>query len=254
TCALPISAPWLTSSLLSRQDLEQIITNKKRLLNDTVILKKELQNSTSHKKIISETLLAQAYVRALDGKNPKSEFHFKNSIDAATKLNNPALAIWAELNFAEYLYRYREMTQAMPVLLNALNAAEKIPAKELLFPCWSFKIVGYYMGTIGDYDEAVNFLKKAQHYADPNSSELPEIVDNIGQYYYLARNYIQAEKYFTSASITALLRSEELRYAKTLGNIALIRKDEGDYNSAVHLLKKDIEISERIGAQQNTMF
>ncbi|MBF6610110.1 MAG: tetratricopeptide repeat protein [Chryseobacterium sp.] len=248
------AAPWLSSSLLSRTDLEQIITNKKRLLSDTVILKKKLQNSTSHKKIISETLLAQAYVGAFDGKNPKSEFHFKNSIETAVKLNNPALAIWAELNYAEYLYRYREMTRAMPVFLNALNAAEKIPANELLFPCWSFKIVGYYMGTIGDYDEAVNFLKMAQHYADRNSSELSEILDNIGQYYYLARNYIQAEKYYTSASITALQIKDELRYAKTLGNIALIRKGEGNYNSAVHLLKKDIEISERIGAQQNTMF
>lgn len=223
-------------------------------MNDTVTLKKELQNSSSIKKIISETLLAQAYFRALDGKNPKSEFHFKNSIETAVKLNNPALAIWAELNYAEYLYRYREMTRAMPVFLNALNAAEKIPANELLFPCWSFKIVGYYMGTIGDYDEAVNFLKRAQHYADRNSSELPEILDNIGQYYYLARNYIQAEKYYTSASITALQIKDELRYAKTLGNIALIRKDEGNYNIAVHLLKKDIGISERLVAQQNTMF
>ncbi|ODS88662.1 MAG: hypothetical protein ABS44_08100 [Chryseobacterium sp. SCN 40-13] len=248
------AAPWLTSSLLSRTDLEQIITNKKRLLSDTVILKKKLQNSISHKKIISETLLAQAYVGAFDGKNPKSEFHFKNSIETAVKLNNPALAIWAELNYAEYLYRYREMTRAMPVFLNALNAAEKIPANELLFPCWSFKIVGYYMGTIGDYDEAVNFLKMAQQYADRNSSELPEILDNIGQYYYLARNYIEAEKYYTSASITALQIKDELRYAKTLGNIALIRKDEGNYNIAVHLLKKDIGISERLGAQQNTMF
>ncbi len=223
-------------------------------MNDTVILKKELQNSSSIKKIISETLLAQAYFRALDGKNPKSEFHFKNSIETAVKLNNPALAIWAELNYAEYLYRYREMTRAMPVFLNALNAAEKIPANELLFPCWSFKIVGYYMGTIGDYDEAVNFLKRAQHYADRNSSELPELLDNIGQYYYLARNYIQAEKYYTSASITAIQIKDELRYAKTLGNIALIRKDQGNYNIAVHLLKKDIGISERLGAQQNTMF
>lgn len=248
------AAPWLTSSLLSRTDLEQIITNKKRLLSDTVILKKKLQNSSSIKKIISETLLAQAYFLALDGKNPKSEFHFKNSIETAVKLNNPALAIWAELNYAEYLYRYREMTRAMPVFLNALNAAEKIPANELLFPCWSFKIVGYYMGTIGDYDEAVNFLKMAQHYADRNSSELPEILDNIGQYYYLARNYIQAEKYYTSASITALQIKDELRYAKTLGNIALIRKDQGNYNIAVHLLKKDIGISERLVAQQNTMF
>ncbi len=248
------SSQWLNSSSQSREGLEQIITNKKRHLNDTVILKKELQNTALHTKIITESLLAQAYFRVLDGKNPKSESHFKNSIESAARLNDPALMIWAELNYAEYLYRYREMTRAMPLFLNVMNAAEKISGNELLFPSWSFKIVGYYMGTIGDYDEAVNFLKKSQHFAKPKSSELSEILDNIGQYYYLARKYSQAEKYFTSASITALQIKDELRYAKTLGNIALIRKDQGNYNIAVHLLKKDIGISERLGAQQNTMF
>ncbi len=241
-------------SAAARQETEHLIRSKERLLNDTLALKKGLYEKSPYDRIISETLLSKAYSRVVDGINPKSELHHRNSIARSEKINDIGLKIWTELNYAEYLYRYREIDRAMPRFLSALASLEKTETHQLIFPGWTFKTIGYYLGTIGDYDQAIVMLKRAQHYSDPQSKEYPEILDNIGQYYYLLKNFELAEKYFLSAGNYARVLDDQLRYAKILGNLALIRGELGRYEEAVSLLRRDIEISERKGAAQNTLF
>lgn len=250
--ALAMSRPDFSS--VSIQEKERAISAGEQFRSDTTALKKVLQQKSPKNRIIAETLLAKGYAKSLDRLNAKSNFHFRNSIESASKANDAALLFWAELSYAEYLYRYREMTRALPLFLKALNAAEKIPAEELIFPSWSYKTIGYYLGTIGDYDEAIGMLKRAQHHTKTKSAQYAEILDNIGQYHYLSGKFSEAEKYFISARESAKEVNDLLRYAKTLGNLGLISEEKEAFDLAVSLLQKDIEISKQLGAHQNTMF
>lgn len=249
---LAMSGPVYSSARI--QEYENSIRTAEHLIRDTAALRKIWQQESSAHRIIAETLLAKGYANTLDRINAKSNFHYKNSINNATKSGDVALLLWAELSYAEYLYRYREMTRALPFFLKGLDATEKRSARELIDPWWTYKTIGYYLGTIGDYDEAIVMLKRAQHHTTENSAQYAEILDNIGQYHYLSGKFGQAENYFRSAHDSAKEVNDLLRYAKTLGNLALISEEKGDYKEAVALLQKDIEISKQLRAAQNTMF
>ncbi len=249
---LAMSGPVFNS--VSIQEYEHRIRAKEHLIRDTAALKKILQQKSPEDRIIAETLLAKGYAKTLDRINAKSNFHFRNAIQKASKSGDAALLLWAEMSYAEYLYRYREMTRALPFFLKGLDATEKLTAEELIDPWWTYKTIGYFLGTIGDYDEAIVMLKRAQHHTSVKSAHYAEILDNIGQYYYLSRKFSQAENYFLSAHESAKEVNDLLRYAKTLGNLGLISEEKGAYKEAVSLLQEDVEISKQLGAEQNTLF
>lgn len=74
------------------------------------------------------------------------------------------------------------------------------------------------MGTIGDTNEAIHYLQKAEQFAEPNSKELAAIQDNIG-FYYLEQNQIEnAKRYLSKAETVAKNINDQIRYAKVLGN------------------------------------
>lgn len=237
---------------------ENIISQKSGFNQDTAALKRHLKplilSKAKEHHILYHALLANGYAEAFDGLNKKSEFYFTQSVNDAEKSKKLPLQIWTQINYARYLYKFREMTRALPLIMNAAAGIEQMEAGEILFPGKSFKTIGYYMGTIGDNEEAINYLKKARQASAPNSSEYAEILDNIGQYYYDLQDIINAENYFKQASVMSEKIGDQIRYAKTLGNLALIEEAKGNYGSAIHLVKKDIEISEQYKADQNTMF
>ena len=225
---------------------------------DTAAFKKILQPLKTSKfmkdQVLYHALMGKADTELFDGLTPTAEKHFESSIKKANKLKDPALLIWTQLCYAECLYNYREMTKALPVYLNAIRHIENISPGEMIFPASSFKRIGYYMGTIGDNAEAIIYLRRALQHTIVNTSEFAEILDNIGQYYFASNDYKNAEKYFVQASVTAKIIKDDIRYAKTLGNIGRIRETQGNFKEAVQLLEKDIAISEKLGTDQNTMF
>ncbi|MBU4537607.1 MAG: tetratricopeptide repeat protein [Weeksellaceae bacterium] len=237
---------------------ENIISQKTGFNQDTAALKRHLKpliiSKTKEHHILYHALLANGYAETFDGLNKKSEFYFTQSVKEAEKSKNLTLLIWTQINYAKYLYKFREMTRALPLIMNAAAGIEQMEAGKILFPGKSFKTIGYYMGTIGDNEEAINYLKKARQTSIPNTSEYAEILDNIGLYYYDLQDIINAENYFNQASVMSEKIGDQIRYAKTLGNLALIEEAKGNYGSAIQLVKKDIEISEQYKADQNTMF
>lgn len=110
------------------------------------------------------------------------------------------------------------------------------------------------MGTIGDTNEAIHYLQKAEQFAEPNSKELAAIQDNIG-FYYLEQNQIEnAKRYLSKAETVAKNINDQIRYAKVLGNLGLLEYKKGNLDKAVELLRKDLTISKKFRSHNNTNY
>ncbi|KEY20121.1 tetratricopeptide repeat protein [Kaistella antarctica] len=246
------------SSGNKRSDLEKIINQHDRQNTDTIFIKNFLQplkdRSTASDVIIYNVLLGNSYAKTFDRLNPKSDFHFKKSIRNAKTLKSKPLEVWAALSYAEYLYNFRQMTDALPVFMSVIDMIEQNDPKQLLFPGHSFTKIGFYLDTIGDHPEAIKNLHKALKYSEPNTAEYAAILDNLGLNYLKTGNLEEAEKHISQASSLSQSIGDQIRYAKTLGNLAQIYEKNKDYEKAIKLALEDIRISEQNKDVQNTMY
>ena len=111
--------------------------------------------------------------------NPKSDQFFSNSLGLAKLRANPGLEIWALCNYAFYLYDYKKTSEALKVYMDADNRIRHTNHNQVILPSDCFKKIGFFMGTIGDKNEAIEYLKKAEMYAEKDSKEMASTKDNI---------------------------------------------------------------------------
>ncbi len=248
----------LSSSNNEIKDWEQIINQTDSLPADIPSAKNFLQplvdRNTTSDQILYHVLLANAHAENFDSVNNASDYYYARSIRQAATGELRSLEIWATLNYATYLYTYRQMTKALPVFLAAIDKIEKIDADQLLFPGESFIKIGFYMDSIGDDAEAINYLKKAKKHTEPNSSEYATILDNLGLSYLKKGDLKNAENYIRQSSTLAKSIGDDLRYAKTLGNLAQIYEHNKDYKTAIKLALEDVQISMALKNEKNLMY
>lgn len=239
-------------------DWEQIINQKKDSKSDIVSVKNFLQplidrNSKSD-QILYDVLLANAYAENVDRVNDKSQYYYTKAIRQASEAQLKSLEIWATLSYAGYLYNYRQMTKALPVFLAAIDKIEKTDTTQLILPAESFTKIGFYMDTIGDDSEAIAYLKKAKEYTKPNTSEYAAILDNLGMSYFKKGDLKNAEKNIRQSSTLSKSIGDQLRYAKTLGNLAQIYERNKDHKTAIQLVLEDVRISKETKSEKNLMY
>ncbi|MEA9414066.1 hypothetical protein [Flavobacterium sp. PL02] len=242
----------------SRENIERIILQEKDFQKDSVQLKKFLapllQSSSKKYNILYYALLANGYSSFFDKTNSLSDTYYLLSIQKAKDINDPSLIIWAEMNYSKYLYYYREIDKLIPTLLKTIDATESINPNKMILPGETFKFFGWIMTTIDDEDLAVKFLKKSLHYTKTNSPEYASVLNAIGVYYFKEKNFPAAMYYFDKTIAVSLPISDNIRYAKALGDKALIYEKKGDYKTALELLQKDIDYSEKYKDEKNSMY
>lgn len=248
----------LNSAANTISEWENMISQEQNRKSDTVSIKNFLKplkdrNSKSD-RIIYDALLANAYAISFDKINTKSDYYYKTAIQNAKESDYKSLEIWATLSYAEYMYNYRQMTKSLPFFLAAIDKMQQTEPTQLIFPGQSYTKIGFYMDTIGDNAEAIKYLNKAKEFTKPNSSDYASILDNLGMSYFKVGNLTAAEKNIREASKLAQSIGDHIRYAKTLGNLALFYERKHDYNTAIKLLLEDISISEENGNEQNSMY
>ncbi|WP_373707486.1 tetratricopeptide repeat protein [Kaistella sp.] len=248
----------LSSSDDKVSDWEQIINQKKDSKSDIASVKNFLQplidrNSESD-QILYDVLLANAYAENVDRVNDKSGYYYTKAIRHAAEAKLKPLEIWATLSYAGYLYNYRQMTKALPIFLAAIDKIEKTDINQLILPAESFTKIGFYMDTIGDDSEAIAYLKIAQEYTKPNTSEYAAILDNLGMSYFRKGELKNAEKNIRQSSTLSKSIGDQLRYAKTLGNLAQIYERNKDHKTAIQLVLEDVRISKETKSEKNLMY
>ena len=234
----------------------QLIQQERNFDKDTIALQKYLQpliKSESH-LLIYNALLANGYASAYDNISKKSKALYQKSIEQANQANNNYLIIWTRLNYVKRLYHYGYYQEMQPVLLELMKVIRQTKESEIINPLETYKTIGWIMQTLSDYPEADYYLKRALKYCKPESVNYAAILDNYGINLYKTRRYQEALKQFHKSGLIALKINDSLRYAKTLGNKALVYEQQKKYVEAISLLKEDIALSERLKESKNKMF
>mgnify|MGYP003575050636 CR=1 FL=1 len=246
----------IPSSTNHIKNVEFILDQEKSFGRDTTALKKFLQplQNISNYKVLYDGLLANGYSDFYDSVNESSNKYYLRSIKKAKNSKNSSLQIWAQLNYISYLYHYRDYINLTPILLEVIAAIETLPKDQIISADESFKKIGWIMHTYGDYNTSIRYLEAAEKTAAKNTSEYAAIINAIGLNNFYLGNDKQATIYLNKTANLAIQIHDEVRYAKALGDLALISRKKGDLKTASELLEKDIQISEKNKSDQNTMY
>lgn len=204
--------------------------------------------------IVKSVLLASARARTLDALNPQSDTLFLNALQTAQKLQKSDLYIWANIEYGFYLYTYRLLAQAMPFFVRALHDIDHKPQIELLQAANSFKKIAYFITTLGDHEQALKYLKRAQDHVKPGSVDSGDILNAIGHCYLSLKDYPKAEDFYQQSLAESKKSRDYIRQAKTLGSMAEIYRLNHQYEKAEETLKQDILLSSQYNNPQNTMY
>ena len=103
-------------SIILQQDLKN-----KDLGSVKLFLAPLKERNSNGDLIIYDALLANSYAEIYDEVNDKSDYYYKKAIRNAQQSNNKSLEIWCTLNYAGYLYKFRQMTNSLPVFLSIID-------------------------------------------------------------------------------------------------------------------------------------
>ena len=238
------------------QKLDLLIQQEKNFGKDSLALQKYLQPLSKTKLYLPlhSALQANSYTNFYDRITAKSKKLYQTSINQANILGYKPLQIWTRLNYVKRLYHYGYYQEMQPVLLELMKDIRQTKESEIINPLDTYKTIGWIMQTLSDYPEANYYLKLALKYCKPDNPNYASILDNYGVNLYKMRYYHDALKHFDKSGAIALKNKNFLRYAKTLGNKALVYEQQKKYVEAISLLKEDIALSERLKESKNKMF
>lgn len=248
----PSSSP---TDLIS--DIESIIIKENHAKKDTVALKKRLsflkKSSSKKSHILYDALLANGFSVFFDKINNRSDYYYLKSIEESKKLNDSSLIIWTQLNYSKYLYFYCQIDKLIPIVLKTMEESSQIDASEMILPEETFKFFGWIMSTVED-NSAIGYYKKSMHYMEKPSSESAGVLNAIGNCYFRNNDLSNAMRYFNKSETIALKINDSVRYAKVLGDKALVYEKKGKLKEAVHFLKQDIHYSQKFKIDKNEMY
>lgn len=205
-------------------------------------------------QIVSLTCNAQSTANAASAINRHSTSQFLKAIRLAEKEKLRHLQTWAEISYAFYLYTYRELKDAYPYFLKNIKLVELNDYEFVILPAVSYKRIGYFLSTINEFEKSNTYLHRAERVSAKGTALISALNDNIGMNYYHQKKFDSAYHHFNIAEKIALQTNDRLRYAKILGNRALVAIDQKKYQTAEKLLLKDIAITQQIPDEKNLMF
>ena len=189
-----------------------------------------------------------------DEKPDKLDHFYEKAIEISEKYKYPELKYWVKVNFAFYYYSLNDYNNAYPLFIETMNFIKKYPEKKQIQEASTYTKLGYFLGFLKDYEEGIYFLSLAKDLVEPNSKSEAVVLDNLGIYYVELGNLKRAKACFDKALIIAKNKNLTLREAKIYGNQSAIYKAKGEFQEAIKLLETDIEISEALEANKNTLF
>lgn len=200
-------------------------------------------------------LLADQSFDSEGGRNSFSDKYYLKALDLEKNYNYQNVSAWVKVMYGFYLYRCLKASEALPLLLEGEKGLEEIPKDLALDLAHTYKKLGYFFGTLGDYSAGIKYLELGRQQEGISPKFKAEILDNLGLLTLKSGgDTVEAMKNFEIAQNLALSEKDSLRYAKTLGNQARVYEGRGDYQKALSLLEKDLEISKSLGNNKNTIF
>ncbi|MNK00214.1 hypothetical protein D3C87_179960 [compost metagenome] len=200
-------------------------------------------------------LLADQSFNDEGARNNFSDKYYLKALDLEEGYSYQNVRVWVKVMYGFYLYRCQKASEALPFILEGEKGLEDVPKELVLDLTQTYKKLGYFFGTLGDYTSGIKYLDLGQRQEQISPRLKAEILDNLGVLTLKSGgDTLQAMKFFEFAQTLALSENDSLRYAKILGNQAAVFEGMKDYHKALLLLDKDLEISRSLGNDRNTIF
>ncbi len=200
-------------------------------------------------------LLADQSFNDEGARNNFSDKYYLKALDLEEGYSYQNVRVWVKVMYGFYLYRCLKASEALPFILEGEKGLEDVPKELVLDLTQTYKKLGYFFGTLGDYISGIKYLDLGQRQEQISPRLKAEILDNLGVLTLKSGgDTLQAMKIFELAQTLALSENDSLRYAKVLGNQAAVFEGMKDYHKALLLLDKDLEISRSLGNDRNTIF
>lgn len=243
------------------QLVNDFINDNKEILEPAIINKNYLRKAKTVKahdgqvlQVVNKVLQAEAYSKNFDNINHQSISLYLEALSEAEKINNENLLVYVNTQVGFFYYSYNEYIKAMPFFIKSSNLLDKNTIDDLIQPADVYKKNAYFFGSINEHQKSIDYLLKALKVTSSNSQLYATFLNNIGSSYYKMGAVENARNYFIKAKEVSLENNNQVRYAKTLGDLALIHFDQKEYQKAIDLLQQDIEISIKNNADRNTMY
>lgn len=214
-------------------------------------------NQETNKKsleIITNVFSALKTADSKDQMNAVSNTLFEKALKNSRLAKRLDLEIWVSLNYGFYFYTYRKYEKSFPLFMFCVQNLDDTEDFKIIQISDTYKKIAYFLTTTEEFTKAEEYLKKAQKYAEPESSELASILNALGFCSAENNKLAEAENYYRQTLAVAKKSNDEVRYAKALGSIAELEIKKKNYTKAISLLEKDIAISKDEGNDQNTMY
>lgn len=221
--------------------------------NEEYLSQHPLENKKAEEVTI-KVFTALKTAQSKDQLNSISTQLFDEAVKDAKKLGRRDLEIWASLHYAFYFYTYRKYEKSFPLFMFCIKNLDNTDDEKIIQISETYKKIAYFLTTTDEFPKAYLYLKKAEKYAPKNSSDLASILNSLGYCSEQAGKIAEAKKYYIQTLKIAKTAGDELRYAKALGSLSELELRNRNYSKAIHLLEKDIILSEKSGNSQNTMY
>ena len=243
------------------QLVNNFIKENKEVLEPAAINKNYLRKAKTVKthdaevlQVVNKVLQAEAYSKNFDNINHQSVSLYLEALNEAKKINDENLLVYVNTQVGFFYYSYNEYIKAMPFFIKSSNLLDENNIDDLIQPADVYKKNAYFFGSINEHQKSIDYLLKALKFTPTNSESYAAFLNNIGSSYYKMGAVENARNYFMKAKEVSLENNNQVRYAKTLGDLALIHFDQKEYQKAIELLQKDIQISIKNKADRNTMY
>lgn len=243
------------------QLVNNFIKENKEVLEPAAINKNYLRKAKTVKihdaevlQVVNKVLQAEAYSKNFDNINHQSVSLYLEALNEAKKINDENLLVYVNTQVGFFYYSYNEYIKAMPFFIKSSNLLDENNIDDLIQPADVYKKNAYFFGSINEHQKSIDYLLNALKFTPSNSESYAAFLNNIGSSYYKMGAVENARNYFMKAKEVSLENNNQVRYAKTLGDLALIHFDQKEYQKAIELLQKDIEISIKNKADRNTMY
>lgn len=213
-----------------------------------------LKGDVVKQKVVYYALMGRGTSRKIEQINTISTAYYKKARDLATQSEDEALGLWVQIELANYYYRFNLLEKCLPYLMNASFKIDDIRYDDQIIPEESYRSLGFFFCTIGEYKDAIHYLKEAAFLARDPSELKTSILDNLALCHLHEKDTTVALAYLNDAKTMALQIGAKARLARVNGMLAMVNLGKGELDSALHYVDQDVMLSEESGDKTNQQY
>lgn len=225
--------------------LEEVLAAKSAKAYD---LNKNMYN------VVAKIKRGQIKAEELGAFNEQSTLLFKEVEEQLKDIDFPDLTHWAYTQIGFYYYTYNHYVESANYYSEVAFILDNHPDQITIQATDIYRKIGYFYGTIGKYKQGITYLTKALQLTTKDNINYTSLLNAIGNFAIKDKQEALAYPYLIQAKNLSESQGDLLRYAKVLGDLAMIENNKQNWEKAINYLEEDIAISKKVDDKKNTMF